>query len=74
MTDINSNLEQLTAIIKKGDEPACTNALKSVWDLVPIDSPNLRTVYQFPGLIDAIIKVLDKDEQGEARVKALGAI
>ena len=35
MTDLNLQLKQFTATIKKGEEPACANALKSIWDLVP---------------------------------------
>ena len=62
MTDITPALEQLTAIIQKGGEPACSNALKTIWDLVPSDSPNLRTVYRYPGLVDAIINVINVNE------------
>ena len=74
MTDfINSALAQHVAAIKKGEEPACANALKSIWDLIPRDSPNLRPVYQHPGLIDAVIKVVGNDE-GEGRINGCGIL
>ena len=74
-TELASELKQLTAIIVKGEEPACacTNALKSVWDLVPRDSHNLPLVYQHPGLADAVIKVLGYDE-GEGRIFSCGIL
>ena len=63
MTDITPTLEKLTAIIQKGEEPACSNALKRIWDLVRSrDSPNRRTVYRYTGLVDAIINVINVNE------------
>ena len=59
-------LAQHIATVKMGGAPDCANALKSIWDLVPTGSTNLRLVYQHPGLIDAIIKVVG-DDVGEGR-------
>ena len=71
-TELASELKQLTAIIVKGEEPACTNALKSIQSISIRDGVE-REMFQHPGLFDVLLKVA-KEDNGDTRVSSLKAI
>ena len=67
-----TELAQHVAAIKKGEEPACSEAVSLSRDISFFDC-NKRELFQYSGLMDVLMKVAEEDA-GIARVDALKAI